>query len=1132
MNFSSIAVEGGLLPPDLLEGIAAGSSELPGQKPTDFGIPRGRSLPDAMQRSFADARQYWHDFYSRRDRSGESPTSLTRQFWMESFLALLDFPRPRFQRGAIEVGGQVLVISHRMHEGEFAPPIHIVAWNQSLDEKGQQGRHSPHAAVQSYLNGTEALWGLTTNGGEMRLLRDSARLSKPSYLEFNLQAMLEGNLYHEFAVLYRLLHATRFPKPAEAPHQCWLESYYAAGVERGGRVRDRLRDGVKGALEILGTAFVRNPANAALADLTDTDFYRQLLRLVYRLLFLMVTEERKLLSTEAGAVLHTIYHRYYSIGRLRARAEYYFAHDRHTDLWEGLKETFRLLRDDTALALQLSPLNGELFGPEACQDLESVTCTNEELLKAMQRLSTFEADGIRRKVNYAHLDVEELGSIYESLLDYRPQFTGVDGNSTLPGFVLTAGTERRQTGSYYTPPELVSELTESALVPVMTEHLANAGPDAAKREKALLSLRICDPACGSGHFLLAATRRIARELAQTRTGQDEPPLPSYREAVRDVVRHCIYGVDKNPLAVDLCKVALWIESHAAGYPLGFLDHRIKCGDSLIGVSDLAFLDDGIPAGAYKAVKGDDKRVAGYYRRLNQAERQGQLPLEFGGYREPAEDFAAEMAAVGMQDERNTADVQTKQEIYEGLRTLDTYYGKQRAACDLWTYAFFAPLADFPDQVHPLDAKTVPTSGDVRHALAGGRSGSRLDTAVQSTSETFAYFHWPLEFPEVFAGPHGGFDVVLTNPPWERVKLQEKEFFATRDPNIADAPNKAARQRLIDRLKSDKQHPLAAEFAQAARAADAISLFIRQSGRNPLTGKGDVNTYPVFAETAAALLNPTGRAGLIVPTGIAMDNTNKDFFACLVGSQRLASLLDFENRKRVFPGIHRSLKFSLLAISGIARPHPEAEFAFFLHNTKQIGEPERRLRLTATDFALFNPNTRNCPMFRTQRDLEVARKMYARAGVLWNENLEGARANPWGVRFSRMFDMSNDSELFQTREELEQAGWTLQGNEFVKDAERHLPLYEAKLFGQFDHRFATFANVSEQNRRKGKARPVTSCEKEDPDFVAIPRYWIHEEFVRAKFDKTGISSNENKQKQLVPTDRPKNRDQSRQKNIER
>ena len=1117
MNFASISVEGGLLPPDILEIIASGGRELPGQKPADFGISRNRNLPDVMQRSFADARDYWNAFQARRYRSAESPTSLTRQYWMESFLELLEFPRPHFQRGAVDVDDKSLLISHRMYDSEFAPPINIVAWNQSLDERGQQGNHTPHAAVQSYLNGTEALWGLATNGGELRLMRDSARLSKPSYLEFNLQAMLEGNLYNEFATMYRLLHASRFPSKEDPPHQCWIESYYSQGVERGGRVRERLRDGVKLALEVLGTAFLHNKDNKTLTTATrqgrleETDFYRQLLRLVYRLLFLMVTEERKLLSRKAGADLYSVYVRYYSIGRLRARSERYFANDQHTDLWESLKETFRLFRDDTALELELSPLNGELFSPEACEDLESATCTNEELLRAIKQLSTFDGGGMRRRVNYAHLDVEELGSVYESLLDYRPVFMGLDEETAPISFMLAAGTERKHTGSYYTPPELVRELIESALVPVLKERLSNAGPKAIDKERALLGLRVCDPACGSGHFLLAATRRIARELAQTRTGLDEPALPHYREAVRDVVRYCVYGVDKNPLAVDLCKVALWIESHAAGFPLGFLDHRIKCGDSLIGIRDLECLEAGVPEAAYAAVKGDVKEVASYYRKINRTERKGQLSFEFNGFEESSAGFAAEMAAVGMQDERNTSDVQAKQELYEELRAPYSYYGLRQEACNLWTYAFSAPLVEFED----LEKREVPTSNDVRRSLAGLQVNNQLKTKAINVSKNLTYFHWPIEFPEVFSMPQCGFDVVLANPPWERIKLQEKEFFSSRAPEVADAPNKAARQLLLDQLQTERPK-LAAEFAKAMREADAASLFVRQSGRNPLTGKGDVNTYSVFAEASSTLLNATGRAGLIVPTGIAMDNTNKEFFASLVESERLVSLLDFENRQSVFPGIHRSLKFCLLTISGTDRPIAEAEFAFFLHDTKQIEEHERRIKLTAADLALFNPNTRNCPMFRTKRDLDIARKIYRRAGVLWNENLEGVHGNPWGVQLSTMFHMSNDSVLFRTRENLEQAGWTLQGNEYVKDGECHLPLYEAKLFWQFDHRYSTFARVIAEDRNKGKARSVELLEKEDVDFVTLPRYWVHEQYVRSKLDKTGLPLKKESLEELIRT----------------
>jgi N-6 DNA Methylase len=226
--------------------------------------------------------------------------------------------------------------------------------------------------------------------------------------------------------------------------------------------------------------------------------------------------------------------------------------------------------------------------------------------------------GVPRRVNYGGLDVEELGSIYESLLDYHPQVSREPWS-----FALAAGSQRKETGSYYTPPELVRELIESALVPAM-EARCDAAKTKEEKERALLSLTICDPAAGSGHFLLAAARRVGRELAIIRSSEAEPAPETYRAALRDVIRHCLYAVDKNPLAVDLCKVALWVEGHAPGLPLSFLDHHIRCGDSLVGVFDLDVLKAGIPDAAFKQLTGDDRAVCAELRKRNKRERDAPL----------------------------------------------------------------------------------------------------------------------------------------------------------------------------------------------------------------------------------------------------------------------------------------------------------------------------------------------------------------------------------------------------------------------------------------------------------------------------------------------------------------------------
>ena len=985
--------------------------------------------------------------------------------------------------------------------------MHVVSQDQSLDERGRNTRRSPHALVQEYLNHSESLWGVVTNGSRLRLLRDSARLSRPTYLEFDVEAMLEGNAYGEFTALYRLVHSTRFPQPGEEPHQCLLEHYYNQGIEEGGRVREKLRDGVRSALEILGAALIRHPRNSALRDafrggrLKEDIYYRQLLSFVYRLLFLMVTEERKVLfTTDGDPRRHNIYQRYYSVSSLRERAERRYADDTYGDLWEGLGQTFRLFRDPlAAAAVDIFPVNGELFRESTCRDLETAHCTNEAFLDALRSLSTFRDGDVTRRVNYAHLDVEEFGSVYESLLDYRPVVLAEDdGVGGRHDFRLAAGTERKQSGSYYTPPELVRELVDSALVPVVEGKLRAANTAESKQE-ALLSLRVCDPAAGSGHFLLAAARRIARELARVRSGEEEPSPAEYRTALREVVRSCIYAVDKNPLAVDLCKVALWIESHAAGLPLSFLDHHIKCGDSLVGVSDLAFLGDGIPDGAYTAVTGDDKKAATEYRKRNRVERKGQAALPTP---QPATDeMAAEWAAFAGLEERSPDDVREKENLYQQLRGSDTPWWQQKVTCDLWTYAFFAPLK--PQAPGRPDA--VPTTDNIRRALANRGTQSQLEATAIAASQTGAFFHWPLEFPDVFE-TNGGFDVVLGNPPWERIKLQEREFFATRDSDIASAPNQAARHRLIRDLPTTNP-TLAKQFTQALHASESVSRFVRGSQRYPLTGQGDVNTYSIFAETARNLSRPAaGRVGMIVPSGIATDDTTKVFFADLVNEKALVSLYDFENREGVFPGVHRSYKFCLLTLTGADQPSAQAEFAFFLYRTEQLQDAGRRFALAPADFALFNPNTRTCPVFRTRQDAHIAAKMYRRAGVFWKEK-RGAEpeSNPWGIGFQRMFDMSNDSGQFRTRAQLEGEGWRLDGNVFVRGDERYLPLYEAKLFHQYDHRFATFDGVDEGGLSAGNARNTLSDEKADASSVVIPRYWVPEEEVVHRRD--GSSSDD-------------------------
>jgi hypothetical protein len=363
-----VTVEGGLFAADLIERIALGDTNISGQQPKDFGLDAGR-LSAEIQSAFSDIRLFWDGYKRRREVSQASPVSLTREAWAIPLFERIGYAL-RFQRPAPQIGGQSYPISHRTGEAENSTPVHIVAFEHKLGERGD-ARRSPHALLQEYLNHTDALWGIVTNGRELRLLRNSARSSRPSYLAVDLETILDGNLYNEFALVYRVLHRSRLPRRDREPHDCLLETWYQQGIEEGGRVRKDLRVGVKAALETLGSGFLRHPTNDELRKrlngngLTEGQFYRELLNLIYRLLFLMVAEERKLLITPAtnAAARHDVYLRWYGIGRLRERVEKRTGDDGYCDLWEGLKETFRLFREERAAEkLALSALNGELFG--------------------------------------------------------------------------------------------------------------------------------------------------------------------------------------------------------------------------------------------------------------------------------------------------------------------------------------------------------------------------------------------------------------------------------------------------------------------------------------------------------------------------------------------------------------------------------------------------------------------------------------------------------------------------------------------------------------------------------------------------------------------------------------------------
>jgi hypothetical protein len=1105
VRYTAIRSEGGLLPYDLLDEILAETAI--GQKPADFGLPKGRRVSDEIQRTWSDAQELWSRFKAGREKLPEKDpngTTITRDRWIGPLLTdpvRLSYDL-HYQPSAAVLEGLTFAISHRAGEPAESPPVHIEGCENDLDKRPPKYRTSPQAMVQEFLNRSEShLWGVATNGLRFRLLRDSVRTARPTYLEFDLETILEGGQYNEFVLFYRLCHRSRLPQSGHPPEDCLLEKYYQQSIEKGGRVRDNLRDGVEEALKVLGTGFLRHPDNAALrakiesSALNADQYHRQLLLLVYRLLFLTVAEDRRLIISigDNADRNQSVYRDNYSIGRLRDRAEGLLEDSGFSDLWVGLTQTFNLFSDSNDInPLGIPPLNGDLFSDKTIPDLETAQLSNLDLSRAIRWLMFYQERNVQQRVNYAALDVEELGSVYESLLDFRPVISKEPEGWS---FDLRVGGERKTTGSYYTRPELVRELIQSALVPVMEDRLAEAdkqtkgqSPDAIRsvKSKAILDISVCDPACGSGHFILEVARRLGKELARIRVGEDEPMPEQFHSAVREVISHCIHGVDVNPLAVDLCKLALWLEGHWAGKPLSFLDHRIRCGNSLVGVFDPAIMANGIPDEAFNPVTGDDKRVAAVYKKRNKVERSvGQKRLEFE--QTPIEHSGEYSEFFGLRldfPEDNPSDVKRKAELFENARGGADWWHDWTTA-NLWTASFFLPLKK-------LDDPHIPTQETFTSYLVHRKDRPQMTGFANSIAGDLHFFHWHLEFPDVFK--RGGFDLVIGNPPWERIKLQEEEYWAD-DTYISGAANKAERSTRIEeyRLSGDsRKQEMVEGFDVAKHNAEATSKFMRASQRYPLTSIGDINTYALFAECARQMLCVNGRAGLLLPAGIATDDTTKIFFGDMVENEAIVSIIGFENESFIFPAVHHSFKFCALTISSRANRIGKADFVFYCRYFEDLLDPRRHFQLSREDLVLLNPNTKTSPIFRSCHDAELTKKIYKCIPVL---NNEAKGQNDWGVELTTMFHSSTDAHLFESADQLSTQGYKPDefGN-FVNGESLALRLYEGKMFMQYDHRAGTVVENVSARVRKRQTESTTIEQHNDIGFVVFPQYWVRQELI--------------------------------------
>ena len=1141
MDYTSIHVYGHLLSDDILNAVER-DTNLAGNREQDFGIDS--RVSQAIDYAWSSLRNDWRFFKARSLLNDPYGTRRSRDL-MERMLSSLGYELDR-QTAFININGKGHDITY-LCESLGNLPVIVVgdktgdATIDTLDKcsldfraKGDRQRKSPHATMLEYLNNTENVYGIVANGQTIRLLRNTGQLVKLTYIEFDLRRMLEEDKYTEFCLLFRLLHASRFR--VNGDEACIFENWFNMSIASGNRIRDGLSDAVKKTMEIIGQAAVRGngSGNEVLRqaylnhELSDRQFNKELIHFIYRLLFLFIIEERNLVyqipdashpDYEKLCKLQDVYKKYYAASRFRGQSELLYLQDRrYHDLWQSLMDTFHLFESyGFGDKLGIKPLGGLLFNDDTLHYLKECTIDNEQFLKAFRTLNEFfDEKGNRVKINYSSLDVEEFGSVYEGILEMQPILTTATDQASW-NFGYVGGLDRKSTSSYYTRPDLVQSLIRTTLEPVIKEKIAQYQTKE-EQVKALLSMKVCDAASGSGHIALAMARTLAWYVCSIRTGEDNPASLDYREALREVIQKCVYAVDFNPDAVELCKVVLWIEGYCAGMPLSFLDHHIRCGNSVVGVADLDVLLKGVPKEAFYA---EDKEVLKQIKNLNNEALKELEVLETGDVRavgatlfssdSMVERIDSEQIGLATKVKEITAlpedtllEELTKQKRWEDLMQSPRVECLRRA-CDIYTYAFYKQFTP-DDMAFALNSFSAPIAipytktvyralEEIKHLDEKDSDFHPLDNRfkndVLAAAKRYRFFHWCVEFPEVFAN-EGGFDVMCGNPPWDKIKVEDKKWFESHGrSDIVNVGTAAQRKRIIENL-SQADPMLYQEYCQAQWDAEAMSRFLRISNRFPLTASGDIDLYPLFAEHC---MNCSKEAwGLVLPTGIATNDSNKAFFAKLIDENRLVSLYDFENKEALFD-IHRMFKFCLLT-AGKAQLVPRSVTGgFYLTRLDHLLDPNRIYSLQTSVFTLLNPNTKTCPIFRTKRDAVLTAKVYEHHPIIWTEE---SNKNIWNIKFGCLFHMSGDSALFNTYTQLIDKGAQLERNgTFVLGKDEYLPMYEGKMIWIYNHHFGTWP--TEGNRPNITDSP-SDAELSSPDSVIMPWYWVSRKELDAKLIK--------------------------------
>lgn len=1032
-------------------------------------------------------------------------------------------------------------------------------WNRPLDRRsGQRGEDTPPAAQMiRYLRRIDDLtsgklrWGILTNGARWRLYYQGAKSVSENFFEVDLAQVLgieghEGGLFalsesdrlHALRVFILMFRRAAFIGTSSDPR-----TFHQRALDEGRFYEERVSTNLSSLVfdsvfPTIVRAIAREAPAAPLQEVREAS-----LILLYRLLFILYAEDRDLLP-----VGDSRYDDYGlrdkvrgTIGDRKSRNDIFS--DTAARYWATIDDLSRAI-DKGDASIGLPPYNGGLFDAEKTPLLTKVRLPDSVMADVIDALS-FEREGeTRRYINYRDMSVQQLGSIYERLLEHEV-IKRDDAIEIRPNVFA-----RKSSGSYYTPDDLVKLIIHETLQPLIddrvaafhakAEELANDDRPLATRLGALkridpaerlLELKICDPAMGSGHFLVSLVDYLSDQIndamadaeATVTWGHYVSPLASRIEAIRNtilgnaekrgwtvneeqlndrhivrrmILKRCVYGVDKNPMAVELAKVSLWLHTFTVGAPLSFLDHHLRCGDSLFGLWVKRGLAKAAEIENGSRKKADKGQTLFLYEAVQRALRAASSMQILEGLTDAEIAEAHRSADVFAEIEEMTAPLASLLDFFSALDWLELATPANKAILQ----AYLAGLFGDPVQLALGKVKPDPAQHTSDRAKADATSFAKLLSEVRELIDEEKLLNWQVTFPGVWSNWEadaldGGFDAVIGNPPWDRIKLQQVEWFAARAREIAVQQRADDRKRMVAALVK-KADPLAKDYAKAEARAEATARIARSNGEYPLLSRGDVNIYSLFVERAMRLAKPAGMVGLLTPSGIASDKTASVFFKGISTKGHLKALYDFENGRQgteaapYFPDVHRNFKFSAF-IASPSRTFPSTGCAFFVHDVAELHDPERCFTLSAADFARVNPNTGTAPIFRTQRSAAITTAIYKRLPVLIDRS-GASEVAAWPVRYATMFHMTNDSSLFKTRKEIEEqeGGYPVGANRFRSAAGEWLPLYVGRMIHQFDHRSASVEVNDENVHNAAFSGDVTPQQKADPSFSPTPQFWVN------------------------------------------